>query len=66
MAFQLLGYILEKRTGKSFEDAVQSLILDKLDMSKTSVYAPKDASAGVIPVSKKASGWSNRSASRKS
>ncbi|KAJ5161703.1 Beta-lactamase-like protein [Penicillium capsulatum] len=66
LAFQVLGYIVEKGTGKSFEETLQSTILDKLGMKQTSVYAPKDTSAGVIPVSEEASGWSAHSLVEKS
>lgn len=57
LAFQLLGYILEKQTGQNYEDIVQNKILNKLGMNETSVHAPKDASHGVIPIDEKASSW---------
>jgi CubicO group peptidase (beta-lactamase class C family) len=58
MAFQLLGYINERITGESFEKSIQSKILKPLGLTETTVFAPKDASKGVIPVGQKASGWS--------
>lgn len=60
MAFQVLGYLLEKQTGNSFDEVVQSLIIDKLNMTATTIFAPKDSSKGVIPISKAASNWSGR------
>lgn len=59
MAFQLLGYIIERRTGHSFKDVVQSKILDPLGLNETTVFAPNDPSKGVIPIGKQASGWSD-------
>ncbi|KAJ5963506.1 uncharacterized protein N7479_003382 [Penicillium vulpinum] len=57
MAFQLLGYIVEKRTGKPFSKVLQHDIFDVLGMNETSIFAPNKATAGIIPVSEKASGW---------
>lgn len=57
MAFQLLGYLIEKRTGISFAKVVQKHILNPLTMNETTVFAPKDSSMGVIPVNETASGW---------
>ncbi|CAI7564318.1 unnamed protein product [Penicillium glandicola] len=56
-AFQLLGYIVEKRTGKQFSELLQHDIFDVLGMTETSVFAPNKTSTGIIPVSKEASGW---------
>ena len=58
MAFQLLGYIIERRTGHSFEDVVQNKILDPLGLKETTIFAPKDSNKGVIPIDQKTSGWS--------
>ncbi|KGO40068.1 Beta-lactamase-like protein [Penicillium expansum] len=57
MAFQLLGYIVEKRTGKPFSKVLQHDIFDVLGMTETSIFAPDKTTAGIIPVSKEASGW---------
>ncbi|KAJ5247452.1 Beta-lactamase-like protein [Penicillium chermesinum] len=63
-AFQLLGYLLERRGGKPFQEILQAQILDKLGLNETTVFAPVDSSQGVIPVSKEASGWSTRKQDR--
>ncbi|KAL2797860.1 beta-lactamase/transpeptidase-like protein [Aspergillus keveii] len=57
MAFQLLGYIVERRTGKPFSKVLQNDIFDVLGMTATSIFAPANPSAGIIPVSKEVSGW---------
>ncbi|CAI7599563.1 unnamed protein product [Penicillium discolor] len=57
MAFQLLGYIVEKRTGKPFNQVLQHDIFDVLGMTETSIFAPNKTTTGIIPVSKEASGW---------
>lgn len=60
MAFQLLGYIIERRTGASFAKVVQERLLNPLRMNETTVFAPKNSTMGVIPVNETASGWSAR------
>ncbi|KAJ5373414.1 hypothetical protein N7517_005420 [Penicillium concentricum] len=65
MAFQLLGYIVEKRTGKPFSKVLQHDIFDVLGMTETSIFAPEKTTAGIIPVSKEASGWLARHESDK-
>lgn len=62
MAFQLLGYILEKRAWTSFAELLQEHILNHLAMNLTTVFAPKDPRMGVIPVNETTSGWSARTA----
>lgn len=57
MAFQLLGYIVERRTGKPFNQVLQHDIFDVLGMTETSIFAPNKTTTGIIPVSKEASGW---------
>ena len=57
LAFQILGYIVEKQTGQKYEDIVQKKILNKIGMNETYVQAPKDVSHGVIPIDEKASSW---------
>ncbi|KAJ5391882.1 Beta-lactamase-like protein [Penicillium cosmopolitanum] len=57
MAFQLLGYIIERRTGQSFKRVLKHQILDPLELNDTSVFAPLDTQNAVIPVNQKASGW---------
>jgi CubicO group peptidase (beta-lactamase class C family) len=61
MGYQLLGYILERKTGLKFNEIVQHHILDPLAMNETTIFAPADPSMGVIPVDMQASGWSQRS-----
>lgn len=60
MAFQLLGYILEKHAGEPFDTIIQKQILNPLGMNETTVFAPENSLNGVVPVSKEASGWSTR------
>lgn len=57
MAFQLLGYIVEKRTGKPFNEVLQHDIFDVLGMTETSIFAPNTTTTGIIPVGEEASGW---------
>lgn len=59
MGFQLLGYIIERHTGHSFENLVQNKIFDPLGLNKTTIFAPKQSKGGVIPVDQEASGWSS-------
>ncbi|OJI97598.1 hypothetical protein ASPVEDRAFT_79301 [Aspergillus versicolor CBS 583.65] len=61
MAFQLLGYIIERRAGKPFTDVLTNDIFTALNMTKTSIFAPANNSVSpVIPISREASGWSSR------
>jgi CubicO group peptidase (beta-lactamase class C family) len=60
MGYQLLGYILEKKTGLSFSEIVQNNIFDPLAMNATTIFAPESSSIDVIPVDVQASGWSQR------
>lgn len=60
LAFQLLGYIVEKQAKKPFNEVLEADIFKVLELHETSVFAPKDSSKGIIPVSKEASGWSTR------
>jgi CubicO group peptidase (beta-lactamase class C family) len=60
MAFQLLGYIIEKRAGKPFSEVLQQQILTPLKMTETTIFAPSNSSRGIIPVNKEASGWSSQ------
>ncbi|GES63309.1 beta-lactamase-like protein [Aspergillus terreus] len=53
----LLGYIIERRTGNPFRKVLQDAIFDALGMSETSIFAPANSSTGIIPVSKRFSGW---------
>ncbi|CRG89697.1 Beta-lactamase-like protein 2 [Talaromyces islandicus] len=61
IGYQLLGYILERKTGLNYSEMVQRHILDPLGMNETTVFAPEDPSVGVIPVDMQTSGWSQRS-----
>lgn len=58
MAFQLLGYIVERRAGKPFRKVLEHDIFDVLGMTETSIFAPEKPTKGIIPVSKESSGWS--------
>ncbi|KAJ5682596.1 hypothetical protein N7462_005761 [Penicillium macrosclerotiorum] len=62
MAFQLLGYVIEKKSGMTFEEVIQHYILNPLEMNQTSIFAPKNPVHGVIPRNRVASGWSARTA----
>lgn len=59
-AFQILGYVIEGITGKSFQSILKDSILGPLGMKKTSLSAPKKSSSAVIPVDEETSGWSRR------
>jgi CubicO group peptidase (beta-lactamase class C family) len=58
MAFQLLGYIVERQTGKPFSEILLQRILTPLNMTETTIFAPSNSSKGIIPASKEASSWS--------
>ncbi|OKL58473.1 hypothetical protein UA08_06348 [Talaromyces atroroseus] len=47
-AFSLLGIVLERATGLSFEEAVRKSILDPLELSNTTTQTPPK-SKGIIP-----------------
>lgn len=51
IAFILLGFVLETVTGKEYQEAISSSILDPLGMHHTTVKRPKD-SMGVIPATR--------------
>ncbi|KAI9720082.1 MAG: hypothetical protein M1828_005810 [Chrysothrix sp. TS-e1954] len=55
-SFQLLGYLLEDITGKSFETMMNTAIFRPLDMTSTSISRPNTSKA-VIPDGENASGW---------
>jgi len=57
-AFQILGYALEKITGKSYVDLLNDDIIQPLKLTGTSYSQPKDSSRGVIPGTPESSGWS--------
>jgi CubicO group peptidase (beta-lactamase class C family) len=63
MAFQLLGYIVERQAGKPFSEILRQQVLTPLNMTETTIFAPSNSSKGIIPVSKEASGWSTYHAS---
>ncbi|KAJ5767269.1 uncharacterized protein N7511_004885 [Penicillium nucicola] len=64
MAFQLLGYIIERQTGNSYSEALQQSILTPLNMTSTTIFAPNNSSEGIIPINKQASGWSTHGSSK--
>ena len=51
VAFILLGSVLENVTGKTYQEVLDSWILQPLDMRRTTVEKPLD-SEGVIPAIK--------------
>ncbi|KAB8259300.1 beta-lactamase/transpeptidase-like protein [Aspergillus pseudonomiae] len=57
VAFQILGYIIEKVTGQPFNDVLKSRILHPLALTNTSLHTPSRNSAGIIPTDPKTSGW---------
>lgn len=56
-AFQILGYALEKITGKSYTDMLHGDIVTPLRLNGTSYAQPKESSRGVIPGTFESSGW---------
>lgn len=52
LAFELLGLVLEKVTGLSYDDCIDSLVTGPLGMNHTTFQKPKDSQA-VIPIG----GW---------
>ena len=62
MAFQLLGYIIERIAGKPSDKVLEQDILEVLGMTQTTIFAPLNSSNGIIPVDRNASGWSARQA----
>jgi len=48
VAFSLLGMVLERVTGTSYDEIIHSSILEPLGMKHTRTTKPKD-SAGIIP-----------------
>jgi CubicO group peptidase (beta-lactamase class C family) len=48
MAFQLLGYAMEKITGRPFGDLVRSELIKPLKLTRTFLSAPKNDSDAVV------------------
>lgn len=57
LAYQILAYALEAMTGKSFEESLQSSLLDPLGLERTSLEAPKSNDNAVIPENEALSWW---------
>ncbi|KAE9374293.1 beta-lactamase/transpeptidase-like protein [Stipitochalara longipes BDJ] len=57
VAFQILGYALEKITGKSFTDMLNDDIIKPLRLNSTSYSRPENTNLGVIPGTPDSSGW---------
>ncbi|MCJ1310144.1 hypothetical protein MMC25_003805 [Agyrium rufum] len=55
IGFSLLGLVLERAVGKSYDEIIQRSVLDPLNMHDTGLVKPKDAQ-GIIPVG--SSDWS--------
>jgi CubicO group peptidase (beta-lactamase class C family) len=47
-AFQLLGYVLEEMTNKTYQKLLQDDLLNQLDLARSSYSAPRDEH-GIIP-----------------
>ncbi|KAH7130307.1 beta-lactamase/transpeptidase-like protein, partial [Dendryphion nanum] len=56
-AFVLLGFVVEAITGKTYEEAIQSLLIDPLKLRNTTSLVPKSTSGGVILLDETSSGW---------
>ncbi|RMJ19119.1 hypothetical protein CDV36_001176 [Fusarium kuroshium] len=57
LAFQILGYVLEAMTNKTFEESLHSSLLEPLGLGRTSLEAPKNKSNAAIPGNETASWW---------
>lgn len=47
-AFRILGYIVERITGKSFESVLNQRILEPLELRRTSPASPENPLPGVV------------------
>jgi len=56
-AFQILGYALEKITGKSYTAMLKDDIIKPLRLNGTSYDQPKNSTRGAIPGTFESSGW---------
>jgi CubicO group peptidase (beta-lactamase class C family) len=56
-AYEVLSFALEKITGKTFETMFEESIVDRLNLSSTSLGQPNTTSGGIIPVNETASEW---------
>lgn len=56
IGFTLLGYALEKMTGKSFGEMVEDRVLKPLNLTRTFYRTPKD-SLGIIPGNRYKTNW---------
>jgi CubicO group peptidase (beta-lactamase class C family) len=56
----LLGYIIEKPTGQSFTEILETRILDPLSLSQTSLNTPLNTYFVVLPSNPKNSGWTTQ------
>lgn len=55
-AFAALGLVLEELTGSTFDEALQSLLVEPLRLNRTTILAPNSTNA-VIPGNATKSGW---------
>lgn len=55
-AFQILGYVLEEITGKSYETVLKEELINPLNLTRSS-YSHPGAKVGVIPGDPKDSAW---------
>lgn len=56
-AFILLGFVIEALTGKTYEEALQSLVVSPLKLRNTTSLIPKSTVGGVILGNPTNSGW---------
>jgi CubicO group peptidase (beta-lactamase class C family) len=56
-AFQILGYVLEAITNRTYASLLQDTVLTPLHMTSTSLAIPTNTTNAVIPVNETASQW---------
>ncbi|KAE8361013.1 beta-lactamase/transpeptidase-like protein [Aspergillus caelatus] len=56
-AYQLLRYAMENITGIDFLSMFENSIAQPLNLNSTSLFVPKNANVGIIPVNETASVW---------
>jgi len=60
IAYILLAWALEERTGKDWETIVNENVLGPLGLTRTYHKTPDDFSVGAIPGNARTVGWSNQ------